>query len=47
MATDIVGGNVRKRRSYEILTWYTQTPITSADAAADPMSAWVEGAEVH
>lgn len=31
----------------EILTWNAQAPITSADAAADAVSAWVEGAEVH
>lgn len=30
-----------------MITWNTQTAVTSADAAADAVSAWVEGTEVH
>lgn len=29
------------------LTWDTQTPVAVANAAADPMGAGVQGAEVH
>lgn len=36
-----------EQQADEILTWNTQTAVTSADAAADAVSAWVEGTEVH
>lgn len=39
--------NKHFKRHPHVLTRHTQAPIAGTNAAADAVSAWIEGAEVH